>query len=116
MSYTDPALWFSFKGRVNRGPYFLGGLAAACILKGSELVPDEYQIVYLPVLLAAGFAVFALGIKRCHDRGRAGWFMLLHFIPVLNLWPLIELTFFRGETGANKYGPDPLDFGTIDPA
>lgn len=108
MYYSDPKFWFSAAGRVNRRPYFFGGLAAAVFLKGFELVPADYQIFCVPVVFVAVYVAIVLGIKRCNDRGRTGWFMLVNFIPLLNLWPLIELTFFKGDEGPNKYGPDPL--------
>lgn len=109
MDYTDPTLWFSFTGRVNRRPYFFAGLAAACLLEANKLVPDDYKLVYLPLILVAFYVTIVLGIKRCHDRGRTGYFILLNFVPILNLWPLIELTFLKGESGPNKYGADPLE-------
>ena len=109
MDYSDPQFWFSPKGRVNRRPYFFGGLAVACFTEGLELIPSNYKIMYLPLVLAALYAGTVLGIKRCHDRGRTGYFILLNFIPILNLWPMIELGFFKGEAGSNKYGVDPLE-------
>ncbi|GHU87403.1 hypothetical protein AGMMS49941_10860 [Deferribacterales bacterium] len=47
-------------------------------------------------------------IKRCHDRNRSGWFILLFLVPIVNLWAIIELGFLRGTVGDNKYGCDPL--------
>jgi uncharacterized membrane protein YhaH (DUF805 family) len=47
-------------------------------------------------------------IKRSHDRDRSGWFILLFLVPLLNLWPLIELLFLRGTIGSNRFGPDPV--------
>lgn len=108
MYYSDPKFWFSTSGRVNRRPYFFGAMAAAVVLKGYELVPPEFDLYCIPVVLVAFYVAVALGIKRCHDRGRTGWFMLVNFIPLLNFWPMIELTFFKGTEGENKYGPDPL--------
>lgn len=108
MDYTDPKLWFSTAGRVNRRPYFFAGLAVGGLAEARKLIPDDYIILYLPVILVALYASFALGIKRCHDRDKTGWFMLVNFIPVVCLWPIIELTFFKGTEGPNKYGEDPL--------
>lgn len=54
------------------------------------------------------WAQAALSVKRAHDRGRSGWFVLVLFIPLVQIWPLIELWFLRGTTGDNQYGPDPL--------
>ena len=108
MEYSDPKFWFSAEGRVNRRPYFFGGMATAVFLKGFELVPEQYTLLYLPLLLVAFYIAMVLGVKRCHDRGRTGWFMLVNFIPLLNFWPMIELTFIKGDEGVNKYGADPL--------
>ncbi len=108
MSYTDPKLWFTWKGRVNRRPYFFGGLAVSIITEGQKLVPDSLQLVMLPLLLGALYIAICLGIKRCHDRGRTGWFMLLNIVPIVCLWPVVELLFMKGVAGPNEYGADPL--------
>lgn len=50
-----------------------------------------------------------VSIKRLHDRGRTGWFYLLMFVPLVNLWPTIEILFLRGTHGPNKYGPDAME-------
>ncbi|MBI5200245.1 MAG: DUF805 domain-containing protein [Elusimicrobia bacterium] len=115
MNYSDPKLWFTWKGRVNRRLYFFGGLAVTCITEGQQLVPDNQQILILPLLLVALYSAICLGIKRCHDRGRSGWFMLVNVVPILCLWPIIELLFFKGDTGPNAYGPDPLQPEAIAP-
>ena len=109
MGYSDPKLWFSFEGRVNRRPYFFAGLAVACLTEGTKLVPSGLMLFYLPFLLLAIYVGLALGVKRCHDRGKTGFFLLLNIVPLLNLWPFVELVFLKGETGANKYGTDPLE-------
>lgn len=48
--------------------------------------------------------------KRLHDRGRSAWFMLIAFVPLIGVfWLLIECGFLRGESGANRFGPSPLE-------
>jgi len=42
----------------------------------------------------------AVGVRRMHDVGKSGWFLL---IPIYNL--ILAVT--EGEKGENKYGPDP---------
>jgi uncharacterized membrane protein YhaH (DUF805 family) len=54
------------------------------------------------------YASIAMLIKRSHDRNRSGHFIWLMFIPIINLWPAIELSFFKGTEGPNKFGDDPL--------
>ena len=50
-----------------------------------------------------------LHIKRCHDRGKSGWWCLLLLVPFVGLvWAIIDLGILPGTVGANEYGPDPL--------
>jgi len=42
----------------------------------------------------------AVAIRRMHDVGKSGWFML---IPFYNLYLAVQ----DGEVGYNQYGPDP---------
>lgn len=48
----------------------------------------------------------AVGVRRLHDTGRSGWWMLLAIVPLVNI---LLLVFFiqEGATGPNEYGPDP---------
>ncbi len=67
-----------------------------------------YYILY--TLISGLFIWVSLAVlaKRCHDRGRSGWFILVGIVPILNLWYLIEMGFLPGTNGENKYGADPL--------
>lgn len=57
----------------------------------------------LAVLLPA----IGVGIRRLHDTGRTGWWLLLGFIPVIG--PIVLIIFFAmdSEPGENQYGPNP---------
>ena len=66
-----------------------------------------FAIVILLLLLTV--IGLLLAIKRCHDRDRSGWFVLVALIPVIGgVWLLVELGFLRGTVGPNRYGPDPV--------
>jgi uncharacterized membrane protein YhaH (DUF805 family) len=56
------------------------------------LVSIFYLAMFLPLA--------AVGIRRMHDVGKSGWFLI---IPIYNL--ILAVT--EGESGDNKYGPDP---------
>lgn len=60
-------------------------------------------VLYLGVI----YASLALVIKRLHDRGRPAVFALLLLVPLINLWPTIEILFLDGTQGDNQYGPSP---------
>jgi uncharacterized membrane protein YhaH (DUF805 family) len=94
---------FSFKGRLNRKPFWLYQIGVAVVTS----IPFILGHGWLTGLLEL-WAQAALCVKRAHDRGRSGWFVLVFLIPLVQLWPLIELSFVRGTKGNNEYGPDPL--------
>jgi uncharacterized membrane protein YhaH (DUF805 family) len=109
---------FSPRGRINRKPYILScslfSLLAAIIsiFFFSEPVQKSHslvQIAFIVLLLVCLVTSFISAIKRSHDRGRTGFFILLFFIPLINFWPTTELLVFKGTKGPNKYGEDPLN-------
>lgn len=122
---------FSFRGRVNRRAYWAFYLFYSAIGLGffyvlqqdllkAELTPgmnpDEFaramggmrfgwlNLVNLVLLWPS----IAVGVKRLHDRNYSGWFFLVLFVPLLQLWPIVVMAFLRGTEGDNRFGPDPL--------
>ncbi len=82
-----------FEGRWTRTQYwmfvlinFLIGLAIAVVanLIGMEFLSSIYSLV----LLIPGISA---GVRRLHDSGRSGWWMLLCLIPVIGWIALIVL-------------------------
>ena len=56
----------------------------------------------------------AISIKRLHDRGKTGLWILLVFIPILGwLWLLVDMGFLDGTPGPNKFGPSPKGLGAV---
>ena len=88
------------------------------------------NVLTMPLFL---WVFFATSVKRLHDRGRSGWWIVpFYIVPglykqfaerlpdsywvlplaliacVLFFWGLIELYFLRGTKWTNQFGPDPL--------
>ncbi len=131
-------LLFSARGRATRSQFWLGqlvvyviffvvfaavymtgggaSLIAAANLPASDtvmmLATSLPMIALLLSTIALFYAIYALSIKRLHDRGKSGWWVwlmtLLSFVVIGSIWWLIELGFLGGTKGDNKYGPDPL--------
>ena len=61
------------------------------------------------VLLAINAWIFlAVHVKRWHDRGKSGLWLLICLVPVIGpIWLLVEMGFLRGSEGWNDYGSDP---------
>ncbi len=94
---------FSFKARLNRKLFWLYQIGIGVVTAVPFLIGEGWLTGILEL-----WAQAALSVKRSHDRGRSGWFVLVLFIPLVQIWPFIELWFLSGTTGDNQYGPDPL--------
>lgn len=50
----------------------------------------------------------SLHVRRLHDIGKSGWWLLLS-LSIVGLVPILVWAAKRGQQGANVYGADPLD-------
>ena len=119
--------FFRWDGRLNRKRFIMRLLALTgvgivlYILTGVLLViyadgamrPNEETImgIYgLCTLLSIPITVssYMLMIRRLHDVGLSGYFILLAFIPFVSLGLLLYLLCKHGTEGDNAYGADPL--------
>lgn len=94
-----------------------GGYAMA-----NTVMPDSDEMTIGVIVAFAAFPVLALllqvpviwillavSVKRLHDRGRSGGWLLLNLLPVIGqLWLFVECGCRRGVPGPNAYGADPL--------
>ena len=105
--------YLSFTGRLNRKRYIMRTLCVGIpnsILYGLVSTSDNDFIVLLAGLLLIPFSIacISIAVRRLHDLNRSGWFILLNFIPFINIFFSIYIIFFRGTQGPNRYGEDPL--------
>ncbi|MBR9861600.1 DUF805 domain-containing protein [bacterium] len=94
----------NFNGRARRKEYWgfvlINLLVSWGLALGLGAVSPELSIVSTIYSLAVLIPSLALAVRRMHDVGKSGWFIL---IPIYNL--ILALT--AGDVGANEYGPDP---------
>jgi uncharacterized membrane protein YhaH (DUF805 family) len=57
--------------------------------------------------LAVLIPSIAVTIRRLHDIGRSGWWILISLVPVLGGIVLLIFMVLDSEPGANQYGPNP---------
>ena len=98
-----------FSGRAGRAEYwwfFLVNLIVSVALSvfdsviGVGLLNGLYSVaVFVPSL--------AVGVRRLHDVGKSGWFLLIALIPIVGWIILIVKLAKKGHHGENKYGPVP---------
>lgn len=70
----------------------------------SELGIGMLGFIYGLAVLVPGIAV---GVRRLHDTGKTGWWLLLAFIPIIGAIILIVFFVQDSEAGENEYGPNP---------
>ncbi|MGB3316961.1 MAG: DUF805 domain-containing protein [Albidovulum sp.] len=99
--------WFvAFNILVSVGLSILDGMAFGIhhwMMTGSPGSPlsSLYSLaVFLPSLAA--------GVRRLHDTGKSGWWVLIWLIPLIGWVILIWFLATPGDEGRNDYGPDPL--------
>ena len=83
-----------FSGRARRTEYWMFTLFNALI---------SIALYALAVLVPS----LAVLVRRLHDTGRSGWWMLIALIPFLGGLILFVFTVMDSEPGRNDYGPNP---------
>ena len=118
-------LLFGFQGRVGRLQFWLVHVAALLIgglfwgivnlrppaepgapppppVAGAELLAATPWIVMALLV----WPLLAISIKRLHDRGQSGWWMLLALVPGAGqLWQLVNLGILPARSEDNRFGP-----------
>lgn len=101
----------NFNGRARRSEYWYFALVNVIIsiVLGFVLgfISPTLGLAANLYSLAVLIPSIAVAIRRMHDVGKSGWYIL---IPIYNL--ILACT--EGEKGTNEYGPDPKnDFNEI---
>ncbi|WP_343562849.1 DUF805 domain-containing protein [Sphingobacterium sp.] len=99
----------NFEGRARRKEYWMFFLANVLIgLVFGILGRVTSLFTYISGLISLALLIpsIAVAVRRLHDTNKSGWFLLLIFIPFVNLY-LIYLLLIEGDKGPNQYGPDP---------
>jgi uncharacterized membrane protein YhaH (DUF805 family) len=98
---------FSFSGRVDRSAYwlrFILPLTLIFLVVAIAVPPLAFNNAVLCLSLLAAWPTLAVGTKRCHDRGRSGWYQLIGLMPLAGpILLLIELGLRSGTTGPNRF-------------
>jgi uncharacterized membrane protein YhaH (DUF805 family) len=104
-----------FSGRARRKEYWLFTLFAALIYvvllavalatHGSPAMIGVAGLVELALLLPA----WGVTVRRLHDTGRSGWWILFGIVPLVGAITLLVFYCTDSQAGANKYGPNPKE-------
>ena len=94
-------MMFSFMGRINRTEYIISFIGAIIFIFAVGNVEDD--VVRRILQLAADVFIYSQCVRRLHDFGASGWYVL---IPIIS-W--IFAAFPKGDKGENEYGNEPAE-------
>jgi uncharacterized membrane protein YhaH (DUF805 family) len=104
-----------FSGRARRQEYWMFVLSNVIIvlflsiidgIAGSDSEGSRSTLTTLYVL-AILIPSLAVGVRRLHDTGRSGWWMLIGLIPIIGTIVLLIFIIQDSQLMDNQYGPNP---------
>jgi uncharacterized membrane protein YhaH (DUF805 family) len=126
--------YFDFKGRSSRAefcwwqlfsyfilpiilwlviPFIIGLTVGGSMMESSSQAQDRVLDTLLDVYIGFVYIFLAipnvsLQVRRLHDTGRSGWWLLLYFTIIGSIWIIVWNFFTSSEENANKYGKIPM--------
>ncbi len=107
-----------FEGRARRSEYWYFALFNAIFLivalildnvLGTTVGSMPYGAFYFLYALIVLIPSLAVGVRRMHDVGKSGWYLLIALIPIIGgIW-LFVLALTDSVPGENEYGANPKE-------
>ncbi|OYW39782.1 MAG: hypothetical protein B7Z35_03200 [Hydrogenophilales bacterium 12-61-10] len=105
-----------FKGRARRKEYWffiLFNLIASLVLTGVDFMTGSLDAELGMGLLSGLYSLavlipsLAVTVRRLHDTGRTGWWLLIGLIPLIGAIVLLVFMLLDSQPGDNEYGAHP---------
>jgi uncharacterized membrane protein YhaH (DUF805 family) len=80
-------------------------LATFSFESSDYVLPTINYTINVLFLLVYTYFSFVITIRRLHDLNLSGWWSLLSYVPLLNIFFFLYLLFKRGHSGSNRYAP-----------
>ena len=105
-----------FSGRARRKEYWffvLFNIIISVVLTVCDVFMGTYSAaasigiltgIYTLAVLIPGIAVT---VRRLHDTGRSGWWILIILVPLIGAIVLLIFMLIDSQAGTNAYGPSP---------
>ena len=107
----------NFQGRARRKAYWMFvlfniiALVILSLIEGALGLSGQngYGILTGLYTLAMILPLIALAVRRLHDTGRSGWWLLIGLVPLIG--PIVLIVFYvtDSQPGTNQYGPNPKE-------
>lgn len=101
-----------FEGRASRTEYWMFslfnfliaialGVVESIIATGGTIYGLYALLIFIPSI--------AVTIRRLHDTGRSGWWLLIAFLPLVGSIVLLVFLVLESEAESNNYGANPRE-------
>ena len=97
----------NFSGRARRAEYWhfaLANFLAYIALVILSLVSDALGLLSLLYWIGVLVPSIAVAIRRMHDVGKSGWWLLISLVPVVGLVLILVWVFSDSQRGTNEWG------------
>jgi uncharacterized membrane protein YhaH (DUF805 family) len=108
--------YVGFSGRARRKEYWMFvwfNILVSIVLYLADrmlgTLDAETGVGLLGALYSLGVLLpsLAVAVRRLHDTGRSGWWLLIGFVPLIGAIVLLVFFVLDGEPGSNAHGPNP---------
>ncbi|MEV7281691.1 DUF805 domain-containing protein [Streptomyces sp. NPDC093111] len=99
-----------FSGRARRQEFwmfFLFNVIAAIIVMVVDMALGTYPLLYAIYALGVFLPALGVTVRRLHDTGRSGWWILIDLVPLVGAIILIVFLATEGDSQQNAHGPNP---------
>ena len=104
----------NFEGRSSRPAYWYFALvhliiSFMCLFLDVAVFRSADDVPVLSILYALATFIpgLSLSVRRLHDTGRSGWWLLVEVVPVVGQLVLLLFLVSASQPGDNRYGPTP---------
>ncbi|MEV7568467.1 DUF805 domain-containing protein [Streptomyces tanashiensis] len=98
-----------FNGRARRKEFWMFELFNIIISIVLNVVDMSLDIQLLSLIYTVGIFLpsLAVTVRRLHDTGRSGWWVLIGLVPLVGFIVLIVFAATEGDQHQNEHGPNP---------
>ncbi len=118
--------YFQFEGRAPRREYWffvlfsviiglvlglIDGILGTGLTLGTDPMGRPIQVGILGILfnLALFIPSIAIGVRRMHDIGKSGWWLLIPLVPIIGIFILLYFLVVPSQEDDNEYGSYPTN-------
>ena len=107
----------TFSGRARRSEYWWWYLFVTIVFLVASVIDRAIGFTYSDLTIGGGWLAtiawivflvpnLAVAVRRLHDTGRSGWWLLIGLVPLIG-WIVLLYFFVLDSENDNQYGPYP---------